>query len=101
MAAEEQRTVSMVGLKVNGRDYRIDAFPDTPLLSVLRDQLRVDGNEVRLRRGLLRRLHRSRRRRGDALLRDPRLVGPRQKYHDDRGPLGGRLPPGAEGVDRG
>ena len=45
MAAEEQRTVSMVGLKVNGRDYRIDAFPDTPLLWVLRDQLGLTGTK--------------------------------------------------------
>jgi len=33
----------MAILKVNGRDYTIDAEPDTPLLYVLRDELRLNA----------------------------------------------------------
>ncbi len=33
----------MMTLKVNGRDYRIDADPDTPLLYVLRDDLELNA----------------------------------------------------------
>ena len=45
MAAEEMRTVTMVGLKVNGREHRIEALPDTPLLWVLRDHLGLTGTK--------------------------------------------------------
>ena len=43
--------------------------PDTPLLWVLRDHLGDDRHQVWLRHGAVRRLHRARRRRRDALLR--------------------------------
>jgi len=33
----------MMTLKVNGRDHQIDAEPDTPLLYVLRDDLRLNA----------------------------------------------------------
>ena len=33
----------MMKLKVNGRDYQIDADPDTPLLYVLRDDLELNA----------------------------------------------------------
>jgi aerobic-type carbon monoxide dehydrogenase small subunit (CoxS/CutS family) len=33
----------MMTLKVNGRDHRIDAEPDTPLLYVLRDDLKLNA----------------------------------------------------------
>ena len=40
----------MMTLKVNGRDQRIDAEPDTPLLYVLRDDLKL--NAAKYGRGL-------------------------------------------------
>src|SRR5882762_1868073 len=33
----------MMTLKVNGQDYQIDAEPDTPLLYVLRDDLKLNA----------------------------------------------------------
>jgi nicotinate dehydrogenase subunit A len=33
----------MMTLKVNGRDHRVDADPDTPLLYVLRDDLKLNA----------------------------------------------------------
>jgi aerobic-type carbon monoxide dehydrogenase small subunit (CoxS/CutS family) len=45
MAAEDMRTVTMVGLKVNGREHRVEALPDTPLLWVLRDHLGLTGTK--------------------------------------------------------
>lgn len=45
MAAEEMRTVAMVGLKVNGKEHRVEALPDTPLLWVLRDHLGLTGTK--------------------------------------------------------
>ncbi len=45
MAQEEQKTVSMLNLKVNGKVYRLDALPDTPLLWVLRDNLGLTGTK--------------------------------------------------------
>src|ERR1700731_91519 len=33
----------MMTLKVNGRDHQVDAEPDTPLLYVLRDDLKLNG----------------------------------------------------------
>lgn len=45
MAAEEMRPVTMVGLKVNGKEHRVEALPDTPLLWVLRDHLGLTGTK--------------------------------------------------------
>jgi aerobic-type carbon monoxide dehydrogenase small subunit (CoxS/CutS family) len=39
------RTVTLVGLKVNGREHRVEALPDTPLLWVLRDHLGLTGTK--------------------------------------------------------
>jgi hypothetical protein len=50
-------------IKVNGKTHSVDADGDTPVLWVLRDVLRDDRHEVRLRHGALWRLHRARRRR--------------------------------------
>ena len=33
----------MMTLKVNGRDHQIDADPDTPLLYVLRDEIKLNA----------------------------------------------------------
>ena len=33
----------MMSLKVNGRDHQVDADPDTPLLYVLRDELKLNA----------------------------------------------------------
>ena len=33
----------MITLKVNGHDHEIDADPDTPLLYVLRDDIKLNG----------------------------------------------------------
>ena len=33
----------MMTLKVNGRDHQIDADPDTPLLYILRDDIKLDA----------------------------------------------------------
>jgi len=35
----------MISLKVNGRAIRVDARPDTPLLWVLRDSLKLTGTK--------------------------------------------------------
>ena len=45
MANEKLKTVAVVGLKVNGREYRVDVLPDTPLLWVLRDNLGLTGTK--------------------------------------------------------
>ena len=50
-------------LKINGKLHEVDAPSDTPLLWVLRDELGLTGNEVRLRDRTVRCLHGARRRR--------------------------------------
>ena len=60
----------MVTLRINGTSRTVDVDPDTPLLWVLRDELRADRHEIRLRRRAVRRLHRASRRPSRALLRD-------------------------------
>ena len=58
-----------VNLKVNGVSRSVPAEPDTPLLYVLRNDLELNGAEIRLRARAMRRLHGADRRQGDALLR--------------------------------
>ena len=49
-------------LRINGRTHRVEGEPDDSLLSVLRHDLGADGQQIRVRRRPLRRLHRARRR---------------------------------------
>ena len=62
----------MIRLNVNGAEHQVDADPEMPLLWALRDVLGLTGHQVRLRHGPVRRLHRARRRRGQALVRHAR-----------------------------
>ena len=59
-----------ISLKVNGVSRSVPAEPDTPLLYVLRNDLELNGAEVRLRPRAMRRLHGPGRRQGRALLHD-------------------------------
>jgi len=43
MAGAPRRSPSVIQLTVNGRAHRVDAPPETPLLHVLRDALRLNG----------------------------------------------------------
>jgi aerobic-type carbon monoxide dehydrogenase small subunit (CoxS/CutS family) len=45
MPEKENKEVSLVKLKVNGKDYQINVLPDTPLLWVLRDNLGLTGTK--------------------------------------------------------
>jgi aerobic-type carbon monoxide dehydrogenase small subunit (CoxS/CutS family) len=49
----------MTTLTVNGEGWDIDVDPTTPLLYVLRNDLKLKRGEIRLRAGAVRRLHRS------------------------------------------
>ena len=60
----------MIQLKVNGVSRSFNGDPDMPLLWYLRDVLRTDRNEIRLRDGALRRVHRASEWRSDPLLLD-------------------------------
>jgi hypothetical protein len=64
-------------LKINGRSYKADVEPDTPLLWVLRDHLGLVGTKYGCGIATCGRLHRARQRRGQPLLRAARLVGSR------------------------
>ena len=43
MAAQDRSGLAQFKLKVNGQDHDVQAFPDTPLLWVLRDNLGLKG----------------------------------------------------------
>ena len=60
----------VIELAVNGSRHRVDADPERTLLSVLRERPRPDRDQVRLRRGPVRRLHGADRRQARALLPD-------------------------------
>ncbi len=47
----------MIRLKVNGQNHQFDGDPDMPLLWLLRDELNLKGNQVRMRHGAVRRMH--------------------------------------------
>ena len=59
----------MIALTINGERREVDVPPDMPLLWVLRDVLRNDRDQVRLRHGAVRRVHGAPGRQGDPLLR--------------------------------
>ena len=59
-----------IKITVNGEARSTEAASDTPLLYVLRDDLRAARPEVRLRPLAVRRLRGARGRQGDPLLRD-------------------------------
>jgi hypothetical protein len=59
-----------IELEVNGIRRSLDVDPSTPLLWVLRDELRLTRHQVRLRHRAMRCLHRARRRLGGARVRD-------------------------------
>ena len=58
-----------IALTVNGKAANVAAEPDTPLLWVLREHLKLTGTKFGCGVGAVRRLHRARRRQGGALLR--------------------------------
>ena len=63
---------------LNGKSTTVNVDPQMPLLWVLRDTLRPDRHQVRLRHGAVRRLHRARRRRSrraPASRRSPAVQG--------------------------
>ena len=55
-----------ISLIVNGMAHNIDVEPETPLLWVLRDSLKLTGTKYGC--GAMRRLHRPYRRSGDAVM---------------------------------
>ena len=79
----------MVHFKVNGRVQTFDGDPEMPLLWYLRDELAAYRNQVWLRHGALRSLHRPTRmgRRSAPASTPMRAVSCRQGYRDDRRPL--------------
>jgi hypothetical protein len=66
----KRRTTTMPNLTINGQSYFADAPSDTPLLWVIREDLRLTGNQVRLRHRRMRRLYGAYQWRGGALLHD-------------------------------
>ncbi len=46
-------------LKINGKTQQVDVAPDTPMLWVLRDHVKLVGTKVWMRRGSVRCVHRS------------------------------------------
>ena len=75
----------MALISVNGRTVDVDAAPDTPAPVGAARSPRDDRNEVRLRHGAVRRLHRARRRGRGAILRAAARRARRQAHHDHRG----------------
>ncbi|MEN6624290.1 MAG: (2Fe-2S)-binding protein [Smithella sp.] len=45
MPGKEKENTTQVKLKVNGKDYKVNVLPDTPLLWVLRDNLSLTGTK--------------------------------------------------------
>ena len=58
----------MPTLTINGQSYFSDSPPDTPLLWVIREELRLTGTKFGCGIGHVRRLHRAHQRPGGALL---------------------------------
>src|SRR6516164_6515677 len=73
-----------ISFTINGKAADVEAEVDTPLLWVLREHLKIDWDEIRLRRRPMRRLHCAYRRQGDAFLSDRRLASCRQESHHYR-----------------
>ena len=46
------KEADMIALDVNGRKYRVDVAPDTPLLWVIREQLKITGTKYGCGKGL-------------------------------------------------
>ena len=61
----------MPNLTINGQSYFADAPPDTPLLWVIREDLRLTGTKYGCGIGLCGSLHGAHRRPSGALLLDP------------------------------
>ncbi len=78
-------TPRMIEITINGRTQRVEVEAGHPLLWVLRDYAGHDRHEIRLRHRPVRRLHRPRRRPGDALLPDAGRERRRPADHDHRG----------------
>ncbi len=68
-----------IEIEVNGKRYPVNYPPDTPLLYVLRDELRY---EVRLRGRAVRRMHRAAWRSAAALVPNPGERGCRKTRHN-------------------
>ena len=72
----------MIDFILNGEPVSVDVPDDMPLLWVLRDVLKLTGDQVRLRCRAVRLVHRAYRRGGGAFLRGCRpavLPGPRSR----------------------
>jgi aerobic-type carbon monoxide dehydrogenase small subunit (CoxS/CutS family) len=52
MARQSQSALTSLTLKVNGRQHKVEAFPDTPLLWVIRDNLGLRGTKFGCGRSL-------------------------------------------------
>lgn len=72
-----------ISITVNGKAHGVEVSPDTPLLWVLRDTLGLTGTKFGCGMGPLWRLHRTRGRRGHALLHHANLLGGRPQHHHD------------------
>jgi hypothetical protein len=66
---------------INGKPASVEAEPDTPLLLVVREQLKLTGTKFGWRLRPVRRLHGSRRRQGRTLLPDFRVESRRPQSH--------------------
>ena len=73
----------MIRFKVNGKEKTFDGDPDMPLLWYLRDVAATHGNEVRLRHGIVRRMHGAPEWRGDSLLHHSHEGSRRHRDHYD------------------
>ena len=65
----------MPNLTINGQSYFVDAPPDTPLLWVIREDLRLTGTKYGCGVRPVRQLQSAHRRAGGAFLLDPRRHG--------------------------
>ena len=70
-------------LKLNGVDHTVDAEPGTPLLWVIRDELKMTGTKFGCGVASLRRLHGAHRWRAGAVLPDLHRRYRRGRGHDD------------------
>ena len=83
---------------INGKTSSVEAEPDTPLLWVVREQLKLTGTKFGRS---VRRLHSSHRREGRALLPDFRIESGGTESHHHRRPFDEWTASPAESVDHG
>ena len=101
-AARNERQAAMpVKFHVNGKPAEFDGPDDVPLLWVVREHLRADRQQIRLRRRRVRRLHHAHRRRADPHLRAcPSRRRKTGRSRPSRASSPNTEPSGPEGLDR-